>query len=219
MGHDEAASVLLSNLDGPALADPRPVRFVTGRRKKFWNRNVVAIGLASGFIEPLESTSIHLIQSGISRLLNLFPDQEFAAADRDEYNRQTIAEFEQVRDFIILHYHATNRSDSPFWNYCRTMEVPESLQHKMELFRSRGRVFRHAEDLFGETSWVQVMHGQGIQPAGYHPLVDGMSQEQIAKMLANVKAVIALTVQSMPTHEAFIAAHCKAAATGDLRPR
>lgn len=209
--HDEAASVLLGNLDGRALADPRPVRFVTGRRKKFWNRNVVAIGLASGFIEPLESTSIHLIQSGIFRLINLFPDKEFAAADMDEYNRQTIAEFEQVRDFIILHYHATSRTDTPFWNYCRTMEVPESLRHKIELFRSRGRVFRHTEDLFGETSWVQVMLGQGIRPAGYHPLVDAMSPEQISKMLVNVKAVIAQTVQGMPTHEAFIAAHCKAA--------
>ena len=210
ISHDEAASVLLGNLDGCALADPRPVRFVTGRRKKFWNRNVVAIGLASGFIEPLESTSIHLIQAGIFRLLNLFPDQEFAAADVDEYNRQTIAEFEQVRDFIILHYHATSRTDTAFWNHCRTMEVPQSLRHKMELFRSRGRVFRHAEDLFGETSWVQVMLGQGIRPAGYHPLVDGMSQEQISKMLLNVKTVIAQAVQTLPTHEAFIAAHCKA---------
>ena len=213
ISHDEAASVLMRNLDGPALADPRPVRFVTGRRKKFWNRNVVAIGLSSGFIEPLESTSIHLIQTGIFRLVNLFPDLEFASADIDEYNRQTTAEFEQVRDFIMLHYHATQRTDSAFWNYCRTMDVPETLRQKMDLFRSRGRVFRYAEDLFGETSWMQVMFGQHIQPQGYHPLVDGMSQEQIQKMLANVKAVIAQAVHSMPTHEAFIAANCKAAAT------
>jgi tryptophan halogenase len=212
ISHDEAASVLMNNLDGPALAEPRPVRFVTGRRKKFWNRNVVAIGLASGFIEPLESTSIHLIQTGIFRLVNLFPDLDFAAADIDEYNKQTIAEFEQVRDFIILHYHATSRTDTPFWTYCRTMEVPDALRRKMELFRTRGRVFRYAEDLFGETSWMQVMFGQGLQPAGYHPLVDGMSEDQIAKMLSNVKAVIGQVAQGMPTHEAFIAAHCKAAA-------
>jgi len=210
IGHDEAASVLMQNLDGKPLAEPRPIRFMTGRRRKFWNRNVVAIGLSSGFIEPLESTSIHLIQKGIFRLVNMFPDLDFSCADIDEYNRQTSLEFEQIRDFIILHYHATTRTDTPFWDYCRTMDVPDTLRRKMELFRSHGRIFRFAEDLFGETSWMQVMFGQHVRPRGYHPLTDGMSEEQIAKMLANVKAVIAQAVQSMPTHEAFIAAQCKA---------
>ena len=210
--HDEAASILMNNLDGPALAEPRQLRFTTGRRKKFWNRNVVAIGLASGFIEPLESTSIHLIQTGIFRLVSLFPDLDFSPADIDEYNRQTCAEFERVRDFIILHYHATNRRDSAFWNYCRTMDVPDSLKNKIELFRSRGRIFRYDEDLFSETSWMQVMFGQGIHPTGYHPLTDSMSEDQIAKMLGNVKAVIAQTVQTMKKHEAFISANCKASA-------
>ena len=211
MSHDEAASILLANLDGKALADPRPIRFVTGKRKKFWNRNVVAIGLASGFMEPLESTSIHLIQTGLFRLVNLFPDLKFDPADTAEYNRQMTIEFEQIRDFIILHYKATNRNDSAFWNYCRTMDVPESLQQKMTLFQANGRIFRTNNDLFGEASWMQVMFGQRIVPTGYHPLVDSMPQEQIAKMLANVKAVIGQVVKTMPTHSEFIAANCKAA--------
>ena len=212
MSHDEAASILLGNLDGRAIADPRPLRFVTGKRKKFWNRNVVALGLASGFMEPLESTSIHLIQSGIFRLVNLFPDLDFDQADIDEYNRQTTTEFEQIRDFIILHYHATRRTDSGFWNYCRTMEIPETLQQKIALFRGRGRIFRYHNDLFGETSWMQVMFGQGIEPRGYHPLSDGSSTEETSKMLANVKAVIAQVVGGMQSHSEFIAANCKAAA-------
>ena len=210
ISHDEAAAVLLKNLDGKALADPRPVRFVTGRRKKFWNKNVVAIGLASGFIEPLESTSIHLIQKGIARLVNLFPDLDFDPADVDEYNRQTTLEFEQVRDFIVLHYHATQRDDSAFWRHCRTMEIPEGLRLRIELFRSRGRVFRTSDELFGETAWMQVMFGQGLHPRAYHPMVDSTPQPAVAAMLDNVKAVVRQVVQAMPTHEAFIAAHCKA---------
>jgi len=210
MSQDEATSILMGHLDGKALAEPRLIRFVTGKRKKLWNKNVVAIGLASGFIEPLESTSIHLIQQGIVRLIELFPDTGFHQADIDEYNRQSQTEFEQVRDFIVLHYHATKRDDSEFWNYCRHMDVPDSLKHKTELFRSNGRIFHQNDELFGESSWVQVMLGQGIQPLGYHPLVENTADEPVFKMMANVKSVMHQVVEKMPTHEQYIADHCKA---------
>ncbi len=210
MSEDEATAILMRNLDGEPLADPRPIRFVTGKRKKFWNRNVVAIGLASGFIEPLESTSIHLIQQGIVRLVELFPSQGFLQADIDEYNRQSETEFEQVRDFIVLHYHATQRRDTPFWEHCRTMEVPETLRRKIELFRANGRFFRQNDELFNETSWAQVMLGQGIRPQGYHPLVDNTAEEPIYRMLDNVRSVMHKVVERMPTHEQYIADHCRA---------
>jgi tryptophan halogenase len=208
---DEAAAVLLGNLDGKPLADPRPLKFVTGKRKRFWNKNVVAIGLASGFMEPLESTSIHLIQKGISRLVSFFPNEGFSQTDIDEFNRMSTLEYEQIRDFIILHYHATARTDSPFWNYCRTMSIPGTLQQKIDLFRSNGRIIRNNMELFAEVSWLQVMFGQGIRPQGYHALVDAKPEELTAKMLEDVKRVIAGVVELMPTHEAFIAEHCKAA--------
>lgn len=212
MGQDEATSILLGGLDGPALAEPRLIRFVTGKRKKFWNKNVVAIGLASGFMEPLESTSIHLIQQGIVRLTELFPSQGFSQPDIDEYNRQCTTEFEQIRDFIILHYKATQRADTAFWRYCSAMQVPESLQQKMDLFRSNGRIYPIKNELFGESSWFQVLFGQRIHPAGYHPLVDNTSETQIVKLMDNVKVVMNAAVKQMPTHEAYIAQHCKAAA-------
>lgn len=213
MSQDEATSILLSNLDGRALAEPRLIRFVTGKRKKFWNKNVVAIGLASGFIEPLESTSIHLIQQGIVRLIELFPNLGFDQGDIDEYNRQAETEFEQVRDFIVLHYNATRRDDSAFWDYCRTMDVPDTLKHKTELFRCNGRFFRKNDELFGETSWVQVMLGQGILPRGYHPLVDNTADEPIFRMMDNVRSVMHQVVDRIPTHEQYVARHCKAAPT------
>lgn len=211
MAQDEAASILLGNLDGKALAAPRLIRFVTGKRKKFWNKNVVAIGLASGFMEPLESTSIHLIQQGIVRLTELFPSQGFNQADTDEYNRQCTTEFEQIRDFIILHYHATRRTDSDFWNYCRTMPIPDTLRHKVELFGANGRIFHNNGELFGESSWLQVMFGQHIKPQGYHPLVDNTASDAIAKMMANVKLVTQTVVKQLPTHQDYITRHCKAA--------
>ncbi len=212
MGQDEATSILLGNLEGKALAEPRLIRFVTGKRKRLWNKNVVAIGLAAGFIEPLESTSIHLIQQGIVRLIELFPSIGFHQADIDEFNRQSQTEFEQVRDFIVLHYNATQRDDSEFWKYCRHMDVPDTLKHKTELFHSQGRFFHKNDELFGVTSWVQVMLGQGIQPLGYHPLVENTADVAILKMMSNVKAVMHNVVDRMPTHEQYIAAHCKAMA-------
>ncbi len=207
---DEAISTLLTQLDGPALAEPRLLRFVTGRRKKFWNKNVVAIGLASGFMEPLESTSIHLIQAGIVRLLNFFPNLGFDEADVDEYNRQTAFEYEQIRDFIVLHYHVNQRQDDTFWRRLREMPVPDSLARKIAVFRANGRVFRNADELFGVTSWMQVMLGQGIRPGGYHALVDNMPEADIAKMLTNVRTVVAEIARQMPSHDAFIAQHCAA---------
>jgi tryptophan 7-halogenase len=205
---EEAARVLMERLDGKPLAEPRMLKFVTGKRKKLWNKNVVAVGLASGFLEPLESTSIHLIQSTVSRLASLFPDQGFNEADTEEFNRQSDFEFERIRDFIILHYHATERSDSEFWNYCRTMPIPDTLAHKMALWRANGRVFRENAELFSEISWVEVFLGQNVMPRGYHPLVDALSEDKIAKFLGNVSSTIARCVQAMPTHAEYVAQQC-----------
>ena len=207
---DEAAATLLANLDGKPLADPRPIRFTTGMRKLGWNRNVVAVGLASGFLEPLESTSIHLIQASIQRLIDFFPDRGFDPADIAEYNRQSRFEYERIRDFIILHYHLNQREDSEFWRECASMEVPESLRHKIELFKAHGRIVRFDNELFTEFSWLQVFEGQNLRPRGYHPLVDLQSEDAIAQYLEGVRQVIAKCVEVMPDHRAFIDKHCKA---------
>jgi tryptophan 7-halogenase len=207
---EDASSTLLANLDGKALAEPRMLKFVTGRRKKFWHKNCVAIGLSSGFMEPLESTSIHLIQSGISRLVQFFPDKNFNQVDIDEFNRQSDFEFERIRDFLILHYKANERTDSEFWNYVRNMPIPDELQQKIDLFKSGGRIFRENSEMFAEVSWLQVMLGQGIRANSYHPLVNTMSDTEIAQFLANVKTVINTSADMMPTHQQFIDKHCKA---------
>ena len=210
ISEDEATSVLLSNLDGAPLAEPRVIRFTTGRRRQAWNKNVVAIGLACGFIEPLESTAIHLVQMGIAHLLTLFPAAGFDDADRQQFNRLVAQEYEWVRDFIILHYKATERTDSPFWNECRTMDIPQSLRDRMALFRTHGRVYREGNELFTKLSWLQVMHGQRVRPASYHPLVDLRTEAEIAEYLDEVSGVIKACVDVMPTHSRFIADHCAA---------
>ena len=210
ISEDEATAVLLSHLDGPVLAEPRLLKFNTGMRRRVWHRNVVAIGLASGFLEPLESTSIHLIQSSIARLIAFFPDRGFCPTDVDEFNRQTRVEFESIRDFIILHYHLTQRDDSAFWRHCRQMDVPDSLKRRMALYRNRGRLLRESGELFAEVAWLQVMEGQGLVPEGHHALADLISEDETADFLKNVQDVIAQCVQAMPAHDEFIARHCKA---------
>jgi len=207
---DEASQTLLAGLDTPALADPRPIRFTTGRREQFWSKNCVAIGLSSGFLEPLESTSIHLIQSHVSRLIQLFPKSGDGSAERDEYNRRCIAEFEQIRDFLILHYKQTERDDSEFWQYCKNMNVPDTLTHKQDLFASSGRLGRDIDDLFREASWVQVMLGQGVSPSSYDPMADALSDAQLKEFLDNLRRVIERSVAQLPTHEQFIAQNCQA---------
>jgi tryptophan halogenase len=210
LSDDEAAATLLKNLDGRALADPRPLRFTTGVRKKFWNKNVVAIGLASGFMEPLESTSIYMIQSGIARLGLLFPDRDFSPALIDRYNAQATWESERIRDFLILHYHATERNDSPFWDYCRTMQIPDTLRGYIDLFRDSGRFFRNGDEMFGLVSWVEVMLGQRIMPQAYHPAVDQLPEADLYKYVDHVRNVISGCVGLMPPHQAFIDRHCAA---------
>jgi tryptophan 7-halogenase len=210
MSEDEACSILMNNLDGKPLAEPKLLRFVTGKRKKSWYKNCVAIGLSSGFMEPLESTSIHLIQSSIARLLTFFPNKHFDEEDIDEFNRQAHFEVDRIRDFLILHYNATSRTDSDFWNYCRTMPIPETLTQKIEQFRKNGRIFRTSNEMFNDLSWLEVMYGQGIRPRAYHGLVDAMSEEEIEKRLASIKNVIDRSAEVMPTHEEYIAQHCRA---------
>jgi tryptophan halogenase len=209
---DEAAATLLANLDGEALADPRPLRFTTGMRKRCWNKNVVALGLASGFLEPLESTSIYSAQSGITRLLSLFPTRDFNPMLIERYNRESAFEFERIRDFLILHYHATERHDTPFWDACRTMSVPEALRETMALFRVDGRYFRNGDDFFALPSWVQVMLGQRIVPRGYHPMVDEMPEDRLVDHVDSVRATLAQAVATMPTHQEWIDRYWKAPA-------
>lgn len=206
---DAAADALLAGLDGPALGDPRPLRFVTGKRRATWVKNCVALGLAAGFMEPLESTSIHLVHAGIARLLQLFPTRGFAAADIAEFNRQTDFEWTSIRDFLVLHYHANQRPGA-FWRHCRDMTVPDSLQAKIELFRANGRLFREHEELFAETGWLQVLIGQGIVPQGYHPFADQLSPQELAEFMSLTKRHVEHVVGAMPDHAQFIAAHCAA---------
>jgi tryptophan halogenase len=173
-----------------------------------WNRNVVTMGLASGFVEPLESTSIHMVQSGIAKLIALFPDKRFNPVERDEYNRQMGGLFEDVRDFIVLHYKATARDDSEFWNRCRTAAIPDSLAAKMELWRAKGRIFRENLELFGTTSWVAVMLGQNIVPDEYEPAADALDPDRVAEALEQMRVAYADTARRLPSHGEFIAHAC-----------
>lgn len=210
---DEVAKQrLLSTLEGQPLAEPRLIKFTAGHRRKLWEKNVVAIGLSGGFLEPLESTSIHLIHTGIARLLLLFPDKDFKPALNEEFNRLSLLEYEQIRDFIILHYKATQRDDSAFWRGCRDLNIPDSLQQKFDLFRAGGRIIRFKDELFAENSWLAVMLGQGINPDGYDPIVDSIPADEMRTAILNLKAAVLKTAQSLPEHAAYIESNCKAEA-------
>jgi tryptophan halogenase len=216
IGDDEVAAKLLSRLDGKALADPRFLRFTAGRRRKTWNRNCVAIGLSGGFLEPLESTSIYLIQIAITTLIDYLTDTNAAASARydprtvDAFNRWIEMEYDRVRDFLILHYHATQRDDAPIWNYCRTMEIPDSLKHKMELFRHRARVVTYKDGLFLEPSWLAVYFGQRVIPQAYEPLADVVDGAALARKMQQVREQIQAAAVRMPAHEDFLRSYCPA---------
>lgn len=205
---DEAQSVLMNNLDGKPLADPRLLKFTPGRRKKFWNKNCVALGLSSGFMEPLESTSIHLVQSGIDRLIRMFPHKGFSHVNTDEYNRQSTFEFERIRDFIILHYHANERTDSQFWIDRREMSVPVELTRKMDLFRDSGQIHRDADELFTPVAWLQVMIGQHIIPNHHHLMTDQITAQQLDQFLSTARQIIGKAVDGLSSHREFINMNC-----------
>jgi tryptophan 7-halogenase len=209
ISHEDAANTLMANLDGKPLASPRPLRFQTGRRKSYWTKNVVAIGLSSGFLEPLESTSLHLIQAGISKLLALFPDRDFDQPTIDEYNRIAITEVERIRDFIILHYKLTQRDDSELWRYCATMEIPDTLKLKIEHFRKHGRLIAREMDLFAPESWLSVHIGQLNFPEATDPLAEFRGIDG-REWLGKLRAAMVDEASRLPKHEAFIAQHCKA---------
>jgi tryptophan halogenase len=216
IGDDEAGTRLLSRLDGKAQADPRFLRFTAGRRRKTWNRNCVAIGLAGGFLEPLESTSIYLIQVAITTLIDYLTEEatangaHFDARIVDAYNRWIEMEYDRVRDFLILHYHATERDDTPLWNYCRTMSIPDSLRHKMELFRERAHVIGYKDGLFLEASWLAVYLGQRVMPQGYDPRADALDSDKVAAELTRVRQRVQTAAITMSRHEQFIEQYCPA---------
>lgn len=207
---DQAVDVLRSQLESEALAEPNHLRWQTGRRAKAWNKNVVAIGLSGGFIEPLESTGLHLIQTAISRLMGFFPNRGFNQIDIDVFNSQTKLEMEQIRDFIILHYKLTERDDTPFWRYVKNMDVPDTLTEKLELYATNGRIFRNDNELFDETSWLAVMDGQGLVPQSYHPIVDNMPEDELAQRLTHIESVIKASVNTMPLQTEYIERFCAA---------
>ncbi len=210
MSEAAAEQHLLDSIDGEPITEPRLIRFRTGTRREHWKRNCVAIGLSSGFIEPLESTSIHLIQRSIIRLVQMLPQGMVSSEDVDEFNAQTAYEMEHIRDFIILHYHLTNRTDTPFWRHCKTMDIPETLRHRMKLFEETGRVFRANDQLFAENSWIQVMLGQGLTPRTHHPIADVMSLEEISRFLDHVRSNVERTVKGLPSHRAYLDSYCSA---------
>lgn len=210
LSEDAAAATLLSNLDGPVRGEPRVLRFKTGRRNQFWVKNVVAVGLASGFLEPLESTSIHLIQTAITKLVSWFPDKRFDPKIIAEFNRLHHLEMERVRDFIILHYKATERDDAPLWRYCRDMPIPDSLEEKLDLFRRYGKLVQLHGDFFQDASWLAVMLGQFVTPERNDPIADLYELDALAGVMDKMRGIIAGAAAAMPTQADYIARTCAA---------
>lgn len=210
MSDHDAERTLRENIDGELLADPRLIKFVTGKRNKFWHKNCLAVGLAGGFMEPLESTSLHLVQVAISKFFSFFPFQTPTQSDIDEYNAQMDFEFTRIRDFLILHYHVTEREDTPFWRYCKNMSIPDTLQEKIDQFKANGRINRFNNELFNDLSWFEVMYGQGLRPEGYNALADIFPDDELAKRLEGIQRVVRKSVDYMPSHAEFIANTCPA---------
>lgn len=210
MSDQDALKTLQDGMDSTPIGTPKQLSFKTGIRKKVWNKNVISLGLAAGFLEPLESTSIHLIQTAIARLMTSFPDKHFNKADINYFNQRTLLEYEQVRDFLILHYKATERTDSPFWNYCRTMEIPESLQQRMDIYMENARLYRHDNELFGDVSWFAVMHGQGMEPKRYHPNANVMPTQTLNKKMSEIEKTWAACLETLPSHQQYIDRFCRA---------
>lgn len=210
LAHEAALEKLLLTVEGEKLVKPNHIRFRTGARRKQWHRNCVAVGLSGGFMEPLESTSIHLIQRAILRIVRMLPAGEISQRDIDEFNDQQFTDMEQIRDFLVLHYKATDRRDTPFWRHCASMEIPASLEHKIELFRETGRVFRRHEELFAENSWVQVMMGQGINPQSHHPVAAKLRDEELKHLLGSLREQVSRTVAALPSHGDYVARYCGA---------
>jgi tryptophan halogenase len=207
---DTALKTLQGNIKGKVLTEPRVIRFTPGQRKKVWVGNVVGLGLSTGFLEPIESTSIHLIQRGIVRLMQSFPTNGIHQTDIDEFNQQTAIDLETIRDFIILHYKVTNRRDTPYWHDAATMDVPKSLQHRIDMWRDTGRVFRYLNELFAENSWVQVMLGQGLTPNSHHKSPDLMGDTELAGFLNGIRDGIRQTVSKLPPHAQYVQRYCPA---------
>jgi tryptophan halogenase len=218
MSDDEASAKLIRDAAAPAVRDPWLVPFRTGRRLKAWNKNVVALGLAAGFIEPLESTSIHLAISGLVRLIHMFPSKGIPDSLVERYNRASQAEMEHVRDFIILHYHA-NQRDEPLWRDCREMTLPDSLAERIALFRERAHVWQGDGELFRLDSWVHVMTGQGILPSDYHPVARALPDADMQRLFDAIRKPINDTVKSMPSHQAYLERYCPADSSVWLRPK
>lgn len=209
IGEEEAAETLLANLDAPALAAPRLLKFTAGRRRESWKRNCVALGLAAGFLEPLESTSIHLVESGLGRLVELFPDRGFEPKLAEEYNRLMSRSYESIRDFLILHYHASRREEG-FWRDVRNMEIPDSLRHQIELFKARGAVALYDSGAFAEPSWVSIYFGHGVFPRRHDPMADLIDDAAVSRELQRRARIVAGAAQSLPMHGAFIDQYCRA---------
>ena len=208
ISEDEACEKLLTRLDGKEMRDPKVLRFVTGHRKKMWNKNVVALGLASGFLEPLESTSIHLVQVGIAKLLTMFPKMGINEATTEVFNREMLGEYVNVKDFLIAHYNVTEREDTPFWQYCKNMDVPDSLKARLDMYVHTGQPNATLVELFKDTSWFSVLWGQGLRPKSHHPVADVISEDDLRVRLGNIRKGVADRVKTMVDHDAFIAKNC-----------